>query len=204
MSRDGPPVSHLGIGSQNGTSLTPYFLFSEQIIVPRLICTKLSDDKFMHAGKVRLLLLVLFTISVAKAQSPDKHSGGTAAGSLQVTATVAPSVWLVIDPDSKDPDGKQQTVVANAPDAKETFFHAAAPQKHKTTSGKTLTTDSLKQASTGIQRRLPPDSQGDAAIQFSVPSPKQFEVKHEIIVMNVSKDGKTERQPVEVTTVVPR
>lgn len=49
-----------------------------------------------------------------------------------------------------------------------------------------------------------PRNQSDATVQFSMPSPKQFEVKEEIKIMDVGENGKTERQPVKTTTVVPQ
>jgi hypothetical protein len=156
----------------------------------------------MQAGTVRLLFFLLFTINILEAQSLQKHSDGPATGSLQITATVVPSVWLVMDH-----DGKQATVVANAPDPKESFFHPAAAQKQKTlkaTSGKSPASTSRQQTSADMRRALRPLNQSDAAIQFSLPPTKQFEVKQEIILMDVDMNGKTERRPVTVTMVVPQ
>jgi hypothetical protein len=51
-----------------------------------------------------------------------KHGTGSQASphsSLTVTATVEPSVWLVIEP-----DGTQEVVVANSADSRESFSHA--------------------------------------------------------------------------------
>jgi hypothetical protein len=106
-----------------------------------------------------------------------------------------------------DPDGKQETVVANAPDPKEDFVRIATPQKlktAKTTFKKTYTPAPQQQTPTSSQRTAQPRNQGDASIQFSFVKPKQFEVKQEITVMGVDVNGKTERQPVAVTTVVPQ
>ena len=155
----------------------------------------------MHVGPVRLLILLLLAINILEAQSIQKHSDGPATSSLRVTATVVPSVWLIMDP-----DGKQETVVANAPDPKEDFVRVATPQKLKTTK------TTLRQGYTPAQQPTPTDpkratqprNQGDASIQFSFLKPKQFEVKQEIKVMDVDVNGKTERQPVAVTTVVPQ
>jgi hypothetical protein len=145
-----------------------------------------------------VLILVLFTFSFSLAQSNNRRSGGSAQGSLSVTATVVPSVWL-----SMDPAGKQEVVVANSADSKESFSHAKGPGKKKT-----QTTPSKKrsssQAQTSAGAPLQPRNQSDATVQFSVPSPKQFELREEIMVMDVSKNGKTERQPVKITTVVPQ
>ena len=78
----------------------------------------------MQAGRV--LILFLFTSSVVQGQSPYKQSGGPAQGSLRVTVTVEPSVWLRMGP-----DGKQEMVVANAPDPKESFFHVPSQTEAK-------------------------------------------------------------------------
>jgi hypothetical protein len=156
----------------------------------------------MHVGPVRLIILLLLAINILEAQSTQKHSDGPATSSLRVTATVVPSVWLIMDP-----DGKQETVVANAPDPKEAFVHVATPQKLKAT--KTILRNSYTPAPqqptpTTSHRTTQPRNQGDASIQFSFLKPKQFEVKQEIKVMDVDVNGKTERQPVAVTTVVPQ
>jgi hypothetical protein len=148
----------------------------------------------MQAGPV--LILCLFTFSAVQGQSPQKQSAGTAQGSLQVTATVEPSVWLVMEP-----DGKQKTVIANAPDAPEAFFHAPSQNNQ-----------SLKKQKTSAARPsvVMPSAQGqgkqnEAAVEFSLPTQaKQFDVKLESMVMNVSDGGKTGHQLVAVTTVVPR
>jgi|ERR1700704_2307084 len=151
---------------------------------------------------VRLLVLLLLPITILEAQSVQKPSGGPATSSLRVTATVVPSVWLVMDP-----DGKQETVVANAPDPKEDFVHVTTPQKLKTTKTtfrKSYAQAPQQQTPAGPQRATQPRNQGDASTQFSLPKPKQFEVKQEIKVMDVDVNGKTERRPVTVTTVVPQ
>ena len=156
----------------------------------------------MQAGPVRLLVFLLLAINVLEAQSSQKHSGGTAPGSLQVTVTVVPSVWLVMDP-----DGKLEAVVANAPDPTDSFVHAAAPQKRqaaKTASRKSRTPAPAQQTPAGPVPGIQPRDHGNAPLQFSLPKPKQFEVKHEIKMMDVEVNGKTERRPVTVTTVVPQ
>jgi hypothetical protein len=91
-------------------------------------------------------------------------------------------------------DGKQETVVANAPDPKEAFFHVPAIKDRKTLAA---------HLSAAMPQKA--GNQDHAAAQFSlVQETKQFEVKHEIMMMNVSHDGKPGRQPVRVITVVPR
>jgi hypothetical protein len=77
----------------------------------------------MKVGPV--LILVLFICSIAQSQTRHE-SGASAANSLTVTATVAPSVWLVMEP-----DGRQDMVVANAPDSKESFSHSSAKAHRK-------------------------------------------------------------------------
>jgi len=104
-----------------------------------------------------------------------------------------------------DPAGKQEVLVANSADSKESFSHAKGPEKKKTqaTSSKKR---SSSQAQTFADRRplQQPRNQSDATVQFSMPSPKQFEVREEIKVMDINENGKTERQSVKVTTVVPQ
>ncbi|MCU1331107.1 MAG: hypothetical protein JWM08_99 [Candidatus Angelobacter sp.] len=101
------------------------------------------------------------------------------------------SVWLVMAS-----DGKQETVVANAPDPKEAFFHVPVIKDRQTLAA---------HPSAAMPRAEKAGNQDHAAVQFSLAEEtKQFEVKHEIMMMNVSHDGKPGRQPVRVTTVVPR
>ena len=146
----------------------------------------------MQAGLV--LLLILFSCSVVQGQTPHKQSGGPAEGSLRVTAIVESSVWLVIAS-----DGKQETVVANAPDPKEAFFHVPVIHVPVIKDRQTLTAH----PSAAMPQKA--GNQDHAAVQFSLAQEtKQFEVTHEIMMMNVSHDGKPGRQPVRVITVVPR
>jgi hypothetical protein len=152
----------------------------------------------MQAGPV--LLLFLFTFSVAQGQLPYRESGGPAQGSLRVTVTVEPSVWLVMAT-----DGKQEMVVANAPDPKEAFFHAPS-LKNQSKNQPNKKQDTLTASPSAVI--LPaegPGKQVEAAVQFRLPTEaKQFEMKQEIRMMDVSEIGKTGRQPVKVITVVPR
>src|SRR5216684_165953 len=155
----------------------------------------------MKAGPV--LILFLFAFNVVQGQSPYKQSGGPAQGSLRVTVTVEPSVWLTMAP-----DGKQEMVVANAPDPKEAFSPAPFPKnqsknqlKNRLKNQNTVTA----RASTVMPPAQGPSSQREAAVQFSLtPKAKQFEVKQEIRMMDASEARKTGSRPVKVTTVVPR
>jgi hypothetical protein len=147
-----------------------------------------------------VLILFFFLVSIASAQSNHSRSGGAAQGSLAVTVTVVPSVWLDVDP-----DGKQEVRVANSADPQESFSHAVQPQKQKTPPTRSKKRSaSPKKTSTGTPEARQAGNQSEAGGQFNVPPTKQFEVKQEIIVMDVTQNGKTERQPVKVTTVVPR
>ena len=148
----------------------------------------------MQAGPV--LLLFFFSFSVVQGQSPHQRPGGTAEGSLQVTVTVQPSVWLMMSP-----DGKQETAVANAPDGKEAFFHVPSLKKQSLKKQKTF----AARPSVVMPPAQGPGTQDEAPVKFSLPTQaKQFEVKHETMVMDVSNGGKTGRHPVTVTTVAPR
>jgi hypothetical protein len=152
----------------------------------------------MKVGPV--LILFLFLISIASAQSKHSSSGGSAGGSLAITVTVVPSVWL-----DMDSDGKQDVRVANSADPKESFSHAAQPQKQKNPAARSKKLSAApKKTSTGTPKARHEGNQSEAGGQFKVPPTQQFEVKEETIVMDVTQNGKTERQPVKVTTVVPR
>jgi hypothetical protein len=145
----------------------------------------------MKVGPV--FILVLLTCSVAQSQARRGQSGSAATSSLTVTATVTPSVWLVMEP-----DGKRELVVANAPDPKESFSHAPAAKArrknalpaNKSPSSAAISRDSLR-------------NHDDTAVQFNFPNAsRQFDVTRKIIMMNVSEGAKTVTRPVTVTTVV--
>jgi hypothetical protein len=115
----------------------------------------------MQAGPVLPLLLFafnVFTFNVAQGQSPHQQSGGPAQGSLRVTVTVEPSVWLMMTP-----DGKQETIVANAPDPKESFFHVPS-LKNGLKKQKMVTAHPF----VAIPQTQELGRQGEAAVQFSL------------------------------------
>lgn len=149
---------------------------------------------------VRVVILFFFLISVVSAQSNHSRSGGSQ-GSLRVTVTVVPSVWL-----NMDSNGKQEVVVANSSaDPKDSFSHAAQRQKQTVVPARSKKRSAAtKKTSTGTPQAAQGGNQSEAAGQFNVPKDKQFEVKEEVIMMDVTQNGKTERQPVKVTTVVLR
>jgi hypothetical protein len=153
----------------------------------------------MKVGPV--LILFFFLISIASAQSNHSRSGGSAQGSISVTATVVPSVWL-----NMDSDGKQEVVVANSSaDPKESFSHAAQAQKQNVLPARLKRRSTPpKKTSTGAPQARQGGNESEAVGRFNLPPTQQFEVKQEIIVMDVTQNRKTERQPVKVTTVVPR
>jgi hypothetical protein len=143
----------------------------------------------MKVGPV--LILVLFTMKVAHAQARHAESGASTQSSLAVTATVEPSVWLVMEP-----DGKRDLVVANAAEPKESFSHNQ-PKGHRKDSALAA------EKQTAIPKRLV--RAPNAGIQFGFPTgSKQFEVTKTTLMREVSEGGKTERRPVMVTTVVPK
>lgn len=159
----------------------------------------------MQVRHVRILVLCIFSIlficTVASAQSGHGRAGGASQGSLAVTVTVVPSVRLDLDSDDR-----QEVIIANSADSKDSFSHAAEPAKTKTTSArytKKSLAEPAKRGSEGMSRAQMPAYQSEAAAQFSFPAPKQVEVKAEMVVMDVSEAGKTKREPVRVTTVVP-
>jgi hypothetical protein len=131
-----------------------------------------------------IVILLLFTFNVSHSQTLNRTSGSSAHSSLTVTATVEPSVWLIMEP-----DGKRDVVVANAPDPRESFSHAPAKAHRNGTARK--------------QTAIPNKSTNDA-VQFNLPTPKRFDVGEKTVMMDVSEGGKTGRRPVTVTTVVPQ
>lgn len=135
-----------------------------------------------------IVIIALFTFNVAHPQSQQRQTGGSSHGSLAVTVTVEPSVWLVMES-----DGKQEVVVANAPDPKESFHHVSVRKKQKTRADK----------STVVREQ--PGKQNESVVKFSFPAATQkFEVTHKTVMMNVTEGGKTERRAVNVTTIMPR
>jgi hypothetical protein len=131
-----------------------------------------------------IVILLLFTFNVSHSQTLNRTSGSSAHSSLTVTATVEPSVWLIMEP-----DGKRDVVVANAPDPRESFSHAPAKAHRNGTARK--------------QTAIPNKSANDA-VQFNLPTPKRFDVSEKTVMMDISEGGKTGRRPVTVTTVVPQ
>lgn len=138
-----------------------------------------------------LLVLFVFIYNISYSQSQHKRSGSSAQGSLTINVTVLPSVWLVMEP-----DGKQEVVVANAPDSKESFSRPA-PAKPKLPAH--TSKRPVKASASVVQQTR--SSQGDVSYRIPTESTK-FEVDEETKVMNVTDGGKTTQQPVRVTTVV--
>jgi hypothetical protein len=143
----------------------------------------------MKVGPV--IILVLFTFNLSRAQARHGKSGSSAQSSLTVTATVEPSVWLVMEP-----DGKRDVVVANAPDSRESFSHAArarrksASMAKKQKSPRAISQESLRN----------PD---DTTVRFDFPIVSgQFDVTQKTVLMDVSEAGRTVARPVTVTTIV--
>ena len=128
----------------------------------------MSNQKAM---KTAILLLVFaFAGTATSGQSRQGQIGHSAQGSLTVTVVVESSVGLIASP-----NGKQQLVVANAPDSKETFSGQAPLKK---------------------------DSR--ASVVYSFPGkPVHFDVTRETQLTNVTS-GKAVYPPVTVVTVVPR
>jgi len=137
-------------------------------------------------------ILVVFIGSVAQSQARPKQSDLSTPNSLTVRVTVVPSVWLVMEP-----DGTRKVVVANAPDARESFSHAPTTKDRK----KHAALAKGETSSTVIQKAL--TNQGDNAVQFSFPSvSKRFELTQKTVTMSVFEGGKTEARAVTVTTIV--
>lgn len=140
-----------------------------------------------------LLVLFVFTFNISYSQSQQKMQGSSAQGSLTINVTVVPSVWLVMEP-----DGKQEVMVANAPDSKESF---SQPASTKPKSSARTSKRSVKASASIVQQKR--YSEGD--VSYRIPTgPTEFEVTEETKMMNVIDGGKTTQQPVRVTTVVPQ
>jgi hypothetical protein len=131
-----------------------------------------------------IVILLLFTFNVSHSQTLNRTSGSSAHSSLTVTATVEPSVWLIMEP-----DGRRDVLVANAPDPRESFSHAPAKAHRNDTA--------RKQAAA-------PNKSANDAVQFTLPAPKRFDVSEKTVMMDISEGGKTGRRLVTVTTVVPQ
>jgi hypothetical protein len=155
----------------------------------RLIIS-LSDTVGMKVGPVIILILVLFTFNFSRSQARHGKPGSSAQSSLTVTATVEPSVWLVMEP-----DGKRDVVVANAPDPKDSFSHRSA-KPHRTSAAK-------KEKFSIAKSQEPLQKQDDTGIHFDFPTvSRQFDVTRQTVMMSVSEGVKRVARPVTITTVV--
>jgi hypothetical protein len=164
-----------------------YLRFRNESQLPADYTPSPSDTLDMKVGFV--LILILFPFSISYSQARGGQQGSSAQGSLTVTATVESSVWLVMKT-----DGKRDLVVANAPDPKQSFYHAEGHhQKRQSATAKP--TSVTKEA---VRNQ-------DGSIQFSFPTgAKQFDLTKKTLMMDVSEGGRTERRPVVVTTIVPQ
>jgi hypothetical protein len=154
----------------------------------------------MKVGLV--LVLFVFTCCFGHGQSRQARPGSSPQGSLTVTATVESSVWLV-----PTPDGKQELVVANAPDSKQTFYHPPTAKRKEKKLPARLENNAIP---TGINKaafKVTPGgqhgNQNEATVVYSFPAaPKQVEVTQEIRMMDLADVGATSREIVQVITVV--
>jgi len=145
----------------------------------------------MKVGPV--IILVLFTFNVSRSQARQGKSSPSAQSSLTVTATVEPSVWLVMEP-----DGKRDLIVANAPDPKESFSHAPDTKARRRSSA-----PAKRQTSSAATSRESLHNQDASAVQFNFPNvSRRFEVTQKLVLLDVSEGGRTGAWPVMVTTIV--
>jgi hypothetical protein len=150
--------------------------------------------------KVALVfILVLFTCGVARTQTRQRESGSSPANSLKVSATVASPVWGVMKPDDK-----QNVVIANPPDPKQSFSHGSATKSRKKSAMVERKPNSVRATSQELVR--PELVQGqDEPVSFNCPVvSRQFDVTQKLVIMEVSEAGKTVERPVIVTTIVPQ
>jgi hypothetical protein len=94
-----------------------------------------------------------------------------------------------------EPNGKQNIVVANAPDPKESFSHAATKAR-----GKRKTLAKKQNSPNAISQKT---NQDDATVRFDFPiASNQFDVTQKAVIMGVPEGGKIVQRPVIVTTIV--
>jgi hypothetical protein len=137
--------------------------------------------------KVALVLVAAIFPFKLHAQSKKGQPGNSGQASLNVTATVEPSVSF-----TANPDGKKALMVVNPPIATST---AKASEKTLVPIGKSAEKNAQATPFTGR----------DSEVIFLFPDKtKEFDVTHQTVMMNVIEAGKTERRPVNVTTVVAR
>jgi hypothetical protein len=143
--------------------------------------------------KVALVLVAAIFPFKLHAQSKKGQTGNSGQASLNVTATVEPSVSF-----TTNSEGKKELMVVNPPITTST---AKASEMTLAPIGK----------SAAIGKSAEKNAQGtpftgrDSEVIFLFPDKtKEFDVTHQTVVMDVIEAGKTERRPVNVTTVVAR
>jgi hypothetical protein len=136
--------------------------------------------------KVALALVVILPLNL-HSQSKKGQTGNSGQASLNITATVEPSVSF-----TTNPEGKKELLVVNPP----TASPATEPSKHAILFiGKSTVTNAT----------VMPAKERQAEVIFAFPEKtKEFDVTHQTVVMNVTEAGKAVRRPVNVTTVVAR
>jgi hypothetical protein len=137
--------------------------------------------------KVALILVAVIFPFKLHAQSKKGQAGNSGQASLNVTATVEPSVSF-----TTNPEGKKALMVVSPPIATPT---AKASEKTLVPIGKSAEKNAQGTSLTGL----------NSNVIFLFPDKtKEFDVTHQTVEMNVTEAGKTERRPVNVTTVVAR
>jgi hypothetical protein len=137
--------------------------------------------------KVALILVAVIFPFKLHAQSKKGQTGVSGQASLNVTAIVEPSVSFTTNPESK-----KALMVVNPPITTST---AKASENTLVPIGKSAEKNAQGTPFTGR----------DSEVIFLFPDKtKEFDVTHQTVVMDVIEAGKTERRPVNVTTVVAR
>jgi len=135
-----------------------------------------------------LVFLFIGTIGQSQSSSPKQAS-------LTVTVTVDSSVGLVLDPDG--PDDKDKVIVANDPDPAQTF----APPRTRDRNNRSRKPVTPLIANTSGSTK--PSASTTPALEYRFPGhAAAFEIRREIVWMNVETAGSKQREPVAVTTVV--
>jgi hypothetical protein len=148
------------------------------------------------------LFVFIFTCYFAHPQTRQAQSRSSAQGSLTVTATVESSVWL-----APTPEGKQEVVVANAPDPKQTFYRKPTTKwKEKRLPvrlGTNTKATAIKKAAFAVTPGGQQGNRDEAPVVFGFPAIRmKFDVTQKTQIMDLTDAGATRRATVEVITVV--
>ena len=172
----------------------------------------------MKTSTVSLLVILVSTFAQPQSNPRHPNPGPAAQNSLTIMVTVQSSVSLTL-PDG----GRPKVTIANAPYSRESFVppievkqtQAALHRKNSDVVVPASSTSAAPRAAMttarAAQSRQPAVRGADSGADSSAPvvfdlssQPERFDVTEEVQLMEVTVDGKTQEEPVVVTTVVPR